>query len=99
MNKHFQNLNKAFENKARLGIMSILMVEDQVSFNDLKESLKLTDGNLASHLKALEKLGYIAVIKSFVGRKPNTKYTANKLGITAFKKHITAMEAILKSMK
>jgi len=99
MNKHYNNLDKAFENKVRLGIMSVLMTEDQVSFNELKESLSLTDGNLASHLKALEKLNYISVIKSFIGRKPNTKYTANKLGISAFKKHITALENILKSIK
>lgn len=99
MNKHFQNLDKAFENKVRLGIMSILMVEDKVNFNSLKDSLKLTDGNLASHLKALEKLGYISVLKSFIGRKPNTSYSASKIGIAAFKKHITALENILKSMK
>lgn len=99
MKKHYNNLDKAFENKVRLGIMSVLMTEDQVSFNELKESLGLTDGNLASHLKALEKLNYISVIKSFIGRKPNTKYTANKLGISAFKKHITALENILKSIK
>ena len=81
MNKYFDNLDKAFENKVRLGIMSILMVEDQVSFNELKESLGLTDGNLASHIKALEKSGYITVIKSFVGRKPHTNYSASKIGI------------------
>jgi len=79
--------------------MSILMVEDKVNFNSLKDGLKLTDGNLASHLKALEKLGYISVLKSFIGRKPNTSYSANKIGIAAFKKHITALENILKSMK
>jgi len=99
MNKHFQNLDKAFENKVRLGIMSILMVEDTVNFNSLKDTLKLTDGNLASHLKALEKLGYITVYKSFIGRKPNTNYSSSKVGVTAFKKHITALEQLLKSMK
>jgi len=99
MNKHFQDLDKAFENKVRLGIMSILMMEDQVSFNSLKEALDLTDGNLASHLKALEKIAYISVIKSFIGRKPNTNYTASKIGIAAFNKHISALENILKSMK
>lgn len=99
MNKHFQNLDKAFENKVRLGIMSILMIEDTVNFNSLKETLKLTDGNLASHLKALEKLGYITVIKSFIGRKPNTNYSSSKIGMTAFNKHITALEELLKSMK
>lgn len=99
MNKHFQNLNRAFDNKVRLGIMSILMVEDSVSFNNLKQSLQLTDGNLASHLKALEKVGYITVIKSFIGRKPKTDYSASKVGIKAFKTHINALEALLKQMK
>ena len=96
---NFENLDKAFENKVRLGIMSILMTEDQAGFNDLKESLQLTDGNLASHLKAFEKLGYISVIKSFVGRKPHTSYTATKLGIKAFKHHINTLERIIKAMK
>lgn len=99
MNKHFQNLDKAFDNKVRLGIMSILMMEDKVSFNNLKESLQLTDGNLASHLKALEKVGYISIIKSFIGKKPNTNYSASKVGIKAFKTHIYALEALLKQMK
>lgn len=95
----FHNLDKAFENKVRLGIMSILLVEDQVSFNQLKDALKLTDGNLASHLKTLDKLGYVTVIKSFVNRKPHTSYSASKVGITAFKKHLNALENLLKKMK
>lgn len=99
MNNHFQQLDKAFDNKVRLGIMSILMVETEVNFNDLKSGLKLTDGNLASHLKALEKIDYIEIFKSFLGRKPNTQYKATKLGRTAFKKHINALEKILDSMK
>lgn len=99
MNKHFKNLDKAFESKVRLGIMSILMVEDQANFNQLKESLSVTDGNLATHIKALEKVGYISVIKSFIGRKPNTSYSVNKTGMRAFNKHIEALEEIVKSMK
>lgn len=99
MKNHFQDLDKAFENKVRLAVMSILMVEDQVSFNELKSTLKVTDGNLASHIKALEKLGYLSVLKSFVGRKPHTVYTANKIGVKAFKKHLAALEQILNSMK
>lgn len=99
MKNHFQDLDKAFESKVRLAIMSLLMVEDQVSFKELKATLKITDGNLASHAKALEKIGYLSVIKSFVGRKPHTVYTANKLGIKAFQKHLAALEKILKSMK
>lgn len=64
----FQQINKAFESKVRLGIMAVLMVNEQVDFNRLKELLSLTDGNLASHTRALEELGYITYEKSFVGR-------------------------------
>ncbi len=63
------NINKAFENRIRLGIMSILMVNDWVDFTMLKETMDLTDGNLASHLNALEKIKYIEVRKSFIGKK------------------------------
>jgi DNA-binding MarR family transcriptional regulator len=94
----FQNLNKAFDNKTRLGIMSILSVNSRVSFNYLKEVLEVTDGNLASHLKALEKEGYIAVIKTFKNRKPNTTYEITPPGSTAFDSHIEALEDILKQL-
>ena len=90
-----KNLNKAFENKVRLGIMSALMVNDFMDFNSLKELLDATDGNLASHLKALEKATYISVRKEFIERKPNTKYMATEAGRDAFKKHIHAIEQLL----
>jgi DNA-binding MarR family transcriptional regulator len=76
--------------------MSILMVNDQVDFNTLKEELQVTDGNLASHMSSLEKQGYIAVLKSFVGKKPHTNYSVTKVGQKAFKEHIAALEKILK---
>ncbi len=98
MKSSFQNLNKAFENKIRLGIMSVLSVNSRASFNDLKETLELTDGNLASHLKSLESSGYIKVLKSFVDRKPNTKYEITDLGASAFDSHIKALEEILKQI-
>lgn len=90
------NINKLFDHRIRLGIMSILMVNEDADFNRLKELLDLTDGNLASHLKALENAAYILVEKSFVGRKPNTRYSATKLGKNEFKKHIEALEKLLK---
>jgi len=90
------NINKAFDHRIRLGIMSILMVNDYADFNRLKELLGATDGNLASHAKALEKESYIVVEKQFIGRKPNTKYSATSLGKAAFKKHIDALEKLLK---
>ena len=90
------NINKLFDHRIRLGIMSILMVNEKVNFKRLKELLEVTDGNLASHIKALEKAEYIIVEKSFVDRKPNTQYIATKLGRAEFKKHIEALEKIIK---
>ncbi len=89
------NLNKQFENRVRLGIMSILVVNDWVDFNMLKEMLEVTDGNLASHLAALEKHEYIEVRKQFVGRKPKTSYQVTMVGRNAFKLHIDALEALI----
>lgn len=99
MKNHFSQLNKAFENRIRLGIMSMLMVNDQVDFNTFKETLELTDGNLASHLSSLEKIGYVGAVKKFIGKKPNTSYSATKVGVQAFKAHIDALEKILKENK
>ncbi|KQC34308.1 transcriptional regulator [Nonlabens sp. YIK11] len=90
------NLNKAFENRIRLGIMSVLMVNDDADFKELRDLLEVTDGNLASHCKALEKEDYISVKKSFIDRKPNTRYSITDLGRAAFKQHLTALEKLLK---
>jgi DNA-binding MarR family transcriptional regulator len=95
----FEKLDKAFENRVRLQIMSVLAVNDQYDFNSLKELLAITDGNLASHLKALEKEEYITVNKSFLGRKPNTRYQASAKGRTAFKKHLEALEILIKQQR
>lgn len=95
----FEKLDKAFENRLRLQVMSVLMANDRYDFNSLKELLDTTDGNLASHLKALEKEEYIMVHKSFVGRKPNTNYQATEKGKTAFKYHLDALEQLIKQQK
>lgn len=89
------NINKAFDHRIRLGIMSVLMVNEHADFKMLKELLEVTDGNLASHTKALENVAYIKVEKSFIGRRPNTKYSATKLGKAEFNKHINALEKLL----
>ena len=91
-----KDLDKAFENRIRLGIMSALVVNDFMDFNSLKELLGVTDGNLASHLKSLEKKEYINFKKEFLNRKPNTKYFSTNTGREAFKKHINAIEQLLK---
>ncbi|PCJ96251.1 MAG: transcriptional regulator [Flavobacteriaceae bacterium] len=89
------NINKAFDHRIRLGIMSILMVNEYADFKMLKELLGATDGNLASHAKALEKEEYIKVEKQFIARKPNTRYSITKLGKLAFQKHINALEKLI----
>ncbi len=89
-------LNKAFESRVRLGIMSILLVNEKVSYNRLKELLGVTDGNLASHLKSLGKLNYIVMEKTFINLKPHTTYNASNEGRKAFSEHLAALENLLK---
>ncbi len=96
--KYFiDTLNKAFESRIRLGIMSILMVNDQVDFTMLKDLLDITDGNMASHISGLEKLGYLKVTKQFIGKKPNTSYAATESGKAAFAEHVKALEKLLQT--
>jgi DNA-binding HxlR family transcriptional regulator len=90
-------LSKLFENRIRLGIMSVLSVNDSYDFNSLKETLSVTDGNLASHLKALEENNLIKVNKQFIGRKPNTSYSITKEGMKSFRSHLAALEEIINS--
>jgi DNA-binding MarR family transcriptional regulator len=97
MKNIIQNINKAFDHRIRLGIMSILMVNESADFTTLKELLGVTDGNLASHAKALEAEDYIAVEKQFIGKKPNTSYKATKLGKKAFQEHIEALEKLIQN--
>lgn len=94
-----EHLNKIFDNRIRLGIMSALVVNESVNFNELKELLDITDGNLASHLKTLEESGTIKVEKGFIGRKTNTTYSITKMGEKAFKAHLAALEKMIKNMK
>ncbi len=93
------NLNKLFDSRVRLGIMSALIVNNEVNFNELKELLEITDGNLASHLKALEENDFLKVEKGFVGRKTNTTYTITKAGEKTFKAHIDALEKMIRATK
>jgi DNA-binding HxlR family transcriptional regulator len=93
------NLNKLFDSRVRLGIMSVLMVNESVNFNNLKELMSITDGNLASHLKALEENKIIKVEKGFIGRKTNTTYMITKAGEKAFKAHLEALEKMIRATK
>ena len=97
MSKNYiARLNKSFESRIRLGIMSVLMVNEWTDFNTLKEQLEVTDGNLASHIGALEKEGYISIRKQFLGKKPNTSFTVTKAGRKAFNDHLDALEGLIK---
>jgi hypothetical protein len=90
-------LNKDFESRVRLGIMSILMVNDWVDFTEMKTLLNITDGNLASHSSALEKSAYIEIKKEFVGKKPKTSYRVTNLGRASFVSHLNSLEKLFKS--
>ncbi|MBS1917623.1 MAG: transcriptional regulator [Bacteroidetes bacterium] len=93
------NLNKIFDSRIRLGVMSILLVNEEINFNDLKQLLEVTDGNLASHLANLEENGFIKVRKGFIGRKTNTTYSITKAGEKAFKDHLSGLENMIKGAK
>jgi DNA-binding HxlR family transcriptional regulator len=97
MKSNISRLNKLFENRVRLGIMSVLLVNDSYDFNNLKEALGVTDGNLASHLKALEENNLIRVNKQFIGKKPNTSYSITESGAALFRDHIKALEDIIRA--
>lgn len=98
MKNPIAHLNKVFDSRIRLGIMSALLVNDEVNFNELKELIEVTDGNLASHLKTLEEQEYIKVHKGFVGRKTNTTYSVTKAGEKAFKSHLDALEKMIRGL-
>ncbi len=99
MENPIYNLNKLFDSRVRLGIMSALLVNDTVNFNDLKELLQVTDGNLASHTKALEEANIIKIKKSFIGKKTNTNYSITKTGEKLFNQHIEALEKMIGRIK
>ncbi len=96
MKKIINKLQKVFDHRVRLGIMSVLLVNDWVDFGTLKEMLEVTDGALASHIKTLEEAGYLEVRKQFIGRKPNTSYRATEEGKQAFNEHLDGLERLIR---
>ncbi|MBM3421283.1 MAG: transcriptional regulator [Bacteroidetes bacterium] len=89
------NLDKAFESRIRLGIMSVLMINDSADFITLRELIDVSDGNLASHLRTLEEAGYISIEKRFINKKPNTSYSATPKGSEAFRNHLANLEKLI----
>lgn len=99
MKSPFENLDKVLEHSLRLQIVSILAANESSDFTTLKELLQVTDGNLATHIKALEREKYLHVAKSFIDRKPNTRYKITDRGRTAFKRHIEAMAEVVRNQQ
>lgn len=94
-----EGLHPVFENRIRLGIMSLLMVSEDVDFSAIKDQLDVTDGNLSSHISMLEKNRFVNVRKAFVGKIPRTSYAATREGRKAFEEHLDALEKIIKKNK
>ncbi len=92
-------LDRLLENRIRLGVMSLLVVREEVDFNSMKQLLAVTDGNLASHVAALEREGYLRVHKEFVGKKTQTTYAITETGRKAFAGHVEALERLLKKAR
>jgi len=91
-----ENLSKTFESRIRLGVMSLLMVNETMDFNTLKQMLNVTDGNLASHINALEKNKLLKIKKKIIGKKMNTAYTVTDKGRKEFNDHLEALEKLIK---
>lgn len=99
MKNLIEHINKCFENRVRLGIMSALMVNPSIDFNSLKELLGCTDGNLSSNVGVLEDLGYVRVQKRIIRKKTNTSYTVTKSGKQAFQIHLDALEKLIRDVR
>ncbi|BAV04823.1 transcriptional regulator [Filimonas lacunae] len=98
MNNPIAHLNKVFDSRVRFGIMSTLLMSDEINFNELKELMAVTDGNLASHIRTLEDCGYLEVKKGFTGKKPHTTYVVTVAGEQALKVHLDALEKVIRSV-
>ena len=93
------DLDRLIHERMRLGIVSALAVNDTLSFNDLKNLLKTTDGNLSVHARKLEEAGYIACDKHFEGRVPKTEYRLAPPGRRALERYLDHMEAIIQATR
>ena len=99
MKNPFENLDKVLEHRLRLQIMSVLVANDSYDFISLKELLTVTDGNLATNIKSLEREKYISISKTFIDNKPNTRYKATERGRASFKQHLDALEELIKQQR
>jgi DNA-binding MarR family transcriptional regulator len=98
MKQIIAQINKVFENRTRLGIMSALMVNESIDFISLRKLLGVTDGNLSSNVTVLEKLKFLKVKKKIIGKKTNTSYSLTNSGQRAFREHLDALESLIKGV-
>ncbi len=92
-------LDSLIHQRVRLGIMSALAVNESLTFNDLKELLEITDGNLSVHARKLEEAGYVDCIKSFEGRVPKTEYQLTEAGRRALEHYLDRMEGLIRTAR
>ena len=92
-------LDTVIHERVRLGIISALAVNDELSFNDLKKLLEITDGNLSVHARKLEDASYVKCSKSFVGRQPRTTFRLTASGRRALEDYLKQMESVIRSAR
>lgn len=92
-------LDRLIHERMRLGIVSALAVNQSLTFNELKELMQTTDGNLSVHARKLEEAEYVACTKSFEGRTPKTEYQLTTAGRRALDRYLNHMEALIKAMR
>ena len=97
--KPFQQLDRVIHEKGRMGIMSMLAAASGLSFTELRGTLDMTDGNLTTHIRTLQKVGYVAVSKSFQNNRPHTTCALTHEGRKAFSEYVGLLETIVKLAK
>ena len=93
------DLDRLIHEKMRLGIISALAANTQLTFNELKDLMKTSDGNLSVHARKLEDAGYVECVKSFDGRIPKTEYKITKDGRKALERYLNHMESLIRTMR
>jgi DNA-binding MarR family transcriptional regulator len=92
----FADLDLLLHERGRLAIVSVLAAVESLSFTELRDQVEMTDGNLSIHLQKLEEKGYVAIDKSFVGRRPHTTCLLTRAGRAAFSRYLDHLEAIVR---
>jgi DNA-binding MarR family transcriptional regulator len=95
----FLQLDRVIHEKGRLAIMSMLAAAPELSFTEMRDTLKMTDGNLTTHIRTLQEAGYLSVTKSFQNNRPLTTCSLTSAGKKAFTNYINLLEQIIQQTK